>query len=404
MTNSISGSKVLNGKVNLKGSYSLSSYFLSLSGFSSLNHAISNTSESYGISTLKELIANKQNLKEININFSEDWEVIFAIPPLVYKGYKVNLLYEKEEAGNILGIRGVANLCLVGPSINGKIVFQKELKIEDSLKIDGSKMPTDLFIFTVLLCLALDTKLTVLNVPQDPRITVFLRTLENLSLGNIDYDPSNFGNFSLITGKSLDFSIDINIFPSLNQSIFFLLLSGCGGVVSLLDTDPSLLLPINSKLNNLGVNVETSSKTEIKVWGVPSLQEQVLNIEIKPYPGFDMSWGLLFLVYLAFFGINASIKFPANFGISRFVFDLNRLGASLEIIQSELFDTIIVGKGSIKGGKKIILEERRFVLPYLLFALLMPGKTTIVNFDLVKTYYGDLLENLNLLGADIKPS
>jgi len=403
MTGVVQGGVALKGEILVPGSVSESTALIALAAFSKSSPSLKNIPEAIGIKTLNEILEKKYEDGVISLDISYDIEPLFAIPPILYRGFSVALNYQNDIPKEFREFIDILLLFNDAKEINKNSYIVKRSSITDKFTIDLKRHGPDAALFSVLLAISHGAFATLLNYPGDPRFLSFLKALEQVG-GSILYnDGDNTQSVSVSLQPPFEFSLNTVVSYSLYKAAFFSLAAvATGGAVNLRNVNASEFTPFIAKLLKWGVSVESNQSSELRVWGPLSNKNISDNIEIKSYPGFIPSWGYLALVFLTCFPGNSNLIFPKEYFPQELIKELNRLGGQLDFSLAPGNFCVAIRGQNLKPGRKILLDNREHLLPLLLLSLLIPGRTTFINFEIMRYYYPDVLDLLIRLGAKIE--
>lgn len=168
-----------------------------------------------------------------------------------------------------------------------------------------------------------------------------------------------------------------------------------GGELSLTNVNCDHIRAITSKLREVGCNI-CEDKDEIYLKAPESLQSVDL-IRTQPYPGFPTDMQAQFMALLSLAkgtSIILETVFESRYKHAK---ELIRLGAN---IQLEERTAIIKGVNQLQGAT-VEASDLRGGAALVLAGLAADGMTTVTNTKHIKRGYGNLVNDMRLLGANI---
>lgn len=184
-----------------------------------------------------------------------------------------------------------------------------------------------------------------------------------------------------------------------------------GGTVTIKNINRLGVAPFLNVLNKMGTNYEFEN-SDLTVWHAGE-ELQPLEIVSKPAPGFLTDWIpplTLLLTQASGESVVHETIYPDRWGFAR---DLNRMGASIELLEGadaaaslegqgdtvgEISSARIAGQASLKGVTLDITSIRSGP-SLMLAALAADGKSELRGYGTVERIYGNFVENLANLGA-----
>jgi UDP-N-acetylglucosamine 1-carboxyvinyltransferase len=175
-----------------------------------------------------------------------------------------------------------------------------------------------------------------------------------------------------------------------------------GGNVTIQNVDRTTMVPFINFLNKIGGKFAFSGE-ELKIW----VAEEILKpyqLEIAPTPGFVPAWQSLAVLILT--QAEGESLVTDTVSSSKFIYatDLNRMGASIELVESEVQGIIesakITGPSKLKATK-LNMPGFAHVPVELLAALIAEGKSEVSGLENVTRYRENFIEKLTQLGAKV---
>jgi len=420
----VNGGERLSGKLNITGSSYSAGALISLSLLCSSSSKLENIPMCYGLERLITIltpifpkIERSQNnnltidptvltsIKKVEILLDADPEVFFALPALISKNIQVVLGGSKNSFAihrSVLELLKLLDLSTETSLHN--LTITKPQKIKENYHLDFGGNNELEATLAILFAVTLNTTISIINYPRNPS---FLQFLEALKQCNIAVDTNTTTNDSeTVEIKSANLpttGVQTTTFFCDKLATFYAFASmGTLGDIALLGVNHKDLMPFCAKILPWGAMLDPISSNELKIYAQKNKLEETVAFEVKSYPGFIDLWGYLALVYLLSTQNTVSLVFPNSAILQIFVKELNRVGANLDLVLVGNFVRVVSLKKPELASKKIIIDDRELILPFVLLALLHKGKTVLGNGEIIDSYYPDLIENLKLLGANLE--
>ena len=195
--------------------------------------------------------------------------------------------------------------------------------------------------------------------------------------------------------KNFSFS-DYSIIPDqIEAGTYMAMAAATGGNVLIKNVIPKHLESIINKMRSMNINIEEYDDS-LKISRNQRLSKT--NVTTQPHPGFptDMQPQITALLTLA----EGTSIVTEGIWDSRFKYvdELRRMGANISVDGKV---AVIEGSGSLKGAP-VAATDLRAGAAMIIAALAAEGTTEIENIQFIERGYGDIVNKLKSLGAQIK--
>ena len=245
----------------------------------------------------------------------------------------------------------------------------------------------------ILLAATAADGLTVIeNAAREPHIV----DLANF-LNSIGADIMGAGTDVIKIKGTKDFSFsDYSIIPDqIEAGTYMAMAAATGGNVLIKNVIPKHLESIINKMRSMNINIEEYDDS-LKISRNQRLSKT--NVTTQPHPGFptDMQPQITALLTLA----EGTSIVTEGIWDSRFKYvdELRRMGANISVDGKV---AVIEGSGSLKGAP-VAATDLRAGAAMIIAALAAEGTTEIENIQFIERGYGDIVNKLKSLGAQIK--
>lgn len=280
--------------------------------------------------------------------------------------------------------------------MGAKIVCEDDLFVIEAEKLTGAhiKLPFPSVGATVNILLAsvkAEGKTVIENAACEPEIGNLIDLLVSMGANIVGKDT----NHIIIEGvKELTLG-SIEVIPDRIEAGTYILAGVMNGKnLEICDVEPSHLTSFFSVLDEMGADYRIDGN---KVITNKALNLKPVNIETKVYPGFatDLQQPITTLLVIA----NGESTVRETIYENRFqnTIYLNSMGA--DIIRKG--DTIYVNGPTKLEGKLVRTSDLRAGAALILAALSADGETTITDIKHLLRGYGDLIQKLSNVGAEI---
>ncbi|MCP6759646.1 MAG: UDP-N-acetylglucosamine 1-carboxyvinyltransferase [Fischerella sp. CENA71] len=192
-------------------------------------------------------------------------------------------------------------------------------------------------------------------------------------------------------------SVEYNIIPDRIETGTFLLAGAITRSELLLSpVAPDHLVPVISKLREIGVNVVEETPTSLRLLRADRLI--AADIETMPHPGFPTDMQAPFMALLAIAEGDSLINETVFENRLRHASELNRLGADIRVKGNTAF----VRGVPLLSGAPVIGTDLRAAAALVVAGLAADGKTTIQGLHYLDRGYDRLDLKLQQLGAKIQ--
>lgn len=153
-------------------------------------------------------------------------------------------------------------------------------------------------------------------------------------------------------------------------------------------------------LAKVGADYEFSGE-DMRIWHNNGTPFEKTEISVLPHPGFITDFAPLAVLFDCF-AQGESVVFENLLATNlEYIKDLNRLGASIEMLKrEENIEIKVQGLAKLKPGK-LAVTSLRYALVDLLFALCVEGKNELSNFEVVEDGFENIVERLRILGVSV---
>lgn len=407
----IEGGKELKGEVNISGSKNAA---LPIMAASILNKGITKLSNVPNIHDTKIML---EILRILGCQIKKNSDKII-IDSRNIKQFEIpeNLMREMRSsvilAGAILGIHKKVKLSYPGGCDIGARPIDLHLKAFKKLginvaeesgfincdceKIIGNEITLDFPSVgatenSILAAVLAEGVTTIENAAMEPEIV----DLQNF-LNKMGARISGAGSKTIIVeGVAKLKDVSYNIMPDrIEVGTFLCMVAATGGEVKLNSVIPEHLVPVISKLSEVGTKIDIKDDAiTIKA----NRKNKSVDIKTMPYPGFPTDMQSIFASMLVTARGTSIIVENIFENRYKYVPELNRMGAKI----------IIEGKAAvIKGVKKlnaasVKCTDLRGGAALVLAGLIAKGKTRISNIEYILRGYENLDIKLRKLGANI---
>lgn len=230
------------------------------------------------------------------------------------------------------------------------------------------------------------------NAAKEPHIV----DLANF-LNSIGADIMGAGtNVIKVRGKKLFSGSDYTIIPDqIEAGTYMVMAAATGGDVLIKNIIPKHLETITEKLKEMGVQIETYDDS-LRVKSQLPLKR--VNVTTQPHPGFptDMQPQITTLLTLA----EGTSIVSEGVWDNRFKYidELRRMGANITVDGKV---AVIEGSGSLNAAP-VRATDLRAGAAMMIAALATKGETEIEQIQHIERGYGNIVEKLKKIGADIK--
>ena len=139
----------------------------------------------------------------------------------------------------------------------------------------------------------------------------------------------------------------------------------------------------------------------MRIWHNRGTAFEGTEVSVTPHPGFMTDFQPLAVLFDCFTqGENIVVENPLATNIG-YIQELNKHGAKIEIERN--LDSIqikIAGPTAFKSGK-INVNDLRYALVSLLFALSVEGQNELAGFDIIENGFDDIVEKIKSIGGRI---
>ena len=280
--------------------------------------------------------------------------------------------------------------------MGAKIVCEDDLFVIEAEKLTGAhiKLPFPSVGATVNILLAsvkAEGKTVIENAACEPEIGNLIDLLVSMGANIVGKDT----NHIIIEGVEKLTLGSIEVIPDRIEAGTYILAGVMNGKnLEICDVEPSHLTSFFSVLDEMGADYRIDGN---KVITNKALNLKPVNIETKVYPGFatDLQQPITTLLVIA----NGESTVRETIYENRFqnTIYLNSMGA--DIIRKG--DTIYVNGPTKLEGKLVRTSDLRAGAALILAALSADGETTITDIKHLLRGYGDLIQKLSNVGAEI---
>lgn len=174
--------------------------------------------------------------------------------------------------------------------------------------------------------------------------------------------------------------------------------AAAGGDVEICNVIPRHMESVSAKLAEMGVSV-IENDDSIRIVRDPDMPLRPCTIKTLPYPGFPTDMQPQFGALLCMASGTGTIKEGVWDNRFKYVDELKRMGAAVEIIGKT---AVITGDPSKMVGASVRAVDLRGGAAMIVAALAVEGITEIDNIHLIERGYDDIVGKLTTLGAKIK--
>lgn len=171
-----------------------------------------------------------------------------------------------------------------------------------------------------------------------------------------------------------------------------------GGDVEICNIIPRHMESVSAKLAEMGVTV-IENDDSIRIVRDPDVPLRPCTIKTLPYPGFPTDMQPQFGALLCMASGAGTIKEGVWDNRFKYVDELKRMGASVEILGKT---AVITGDPSKMFGAAVRAVDLRGGAAMIVAALAVEGITEIDNVRLIERGYDDIVGKFSALGANIK--
>ncbi len=168
-----------------------------------------------------------------------------------------------------------------------------------------------------------------------------------------------------------------------------------GGNVLIRNVIPKHLEPITDKLEDAGASVEIYDDA-VRVWRTGEILP--VNVKTAPYPGFPTDMQSLMGVLLCRAAGTSIITESVWESRFRYVEELHRMGANIQVNGKV---AVFEGVPELQAAP-VCATDLRAGAAMVMAALAAEGSTEIDGIEYIERGYGDIVEKLQALGADIR--
>lgn len=323
----------------------------------------------------------------------------FLVPALVHKFGKATL---PKSTASVLKINRGEQYARVWQSFGMEVKEDFDNYHIEAVKLQcgevilpyKSRVLTDMAMLTALFVLG---ESIILNASSD------VETDDLIDFCNkVGAEVKRLENGSIsVNGSGVFKGVEYDLPFDREESAFFILATLLtNGNTTLKGIERARLLPFLNWLSKLGASYEFLGEG-MRVWHNSGTVFEKTEISVSPHPGFITDFVPLAILLDCFAqGESVVLENPLTTNLD-YLKDLNKLGASINVIKGEENIEIRVrGPAKLKPGR-LVARDLRCALVNLLYALCVEGKNELLGLDVIEDGFENIVERLKTLGVSV---
>lgn len=331
---------------------------------------------------------------------------VLLLGPLVARMEKIEV--KSEIGGCALGIRELDPHIEVLKSLGVKVETNKYLTLDSSEGLKGGSIWLDYMSVTttenfIMAATKANGKSVLTNAASEPHVQDLCNFLNQMGakINGVGSCRVEVEGVKKLHGTDFTISSD-------HHEITTLLALGAmtRGSVRVKNAEPEFFPLINRSFRKFGVNIKYEGDTaivdresELKVLQ-PYTKNMLQKIEAAPWPYFPAD--LLPLMIALAVKSEGSIMFWNKLYEGGFFWIPEMVKFGAHIVMCDPHRVIVYGNKPLKPTSVNAPDIIRATVALLMVALTIDGESVIHNADSIKRAHPNFIENLNILGADIK--
>ena len=331
---------------------------------------------------------------------------VLLLGPLVSRMKKIEV--KSEIGGCALGIRELDPHIEVLKSLGVEVKTNDYLTLDSSKGLTGGSIWLDYMSVTttenfIMAASKAKGKSVLTNAASEPHVQDLCNFLNQMGakINGVGSCRVEIEGVEKLTGTDFTISSD-------HHEITTLLALGAmtKGSVRVKKAEPEFFPLINRSFNKFGVKIKYEGDTavvdreaKLKVLD-PYTKNMLQKIEAAPWPYFPAD--LLPLMIALAVKSEGSIMFWNKLYEGGFLWIPEMVKFGAHIVMCDPHRVIVYGNKPLKATNVNAPDIIRATVALLMVALTIEGESVIHNADSIKRAHPDFIENLNMLGADIK--
>jgi len=323
----------------------------------------------------------------------------FLVPALVHKFGKAVLPKSTDSVLKVDRGKQYANIWQsfgmgVKEDFDSYYVDATKLQAGEVILPYKSRVLTDMALLTALF---IPGKSIILNASSD------VETDDSIDFCNkVGAEVARLENGSIaVSGAGVFKGVEYDMPFDREEAAFFILVTLLtNGNTTLKGIERTRLLPLLNWLSKVGASYEFSGN-DMRVWHNSGTVFEKTEVSVSPHPGFITDFVPLATVLSCFAQGDSVILENSLTTNLDYIKDLNRLGASIDLIKGEEnIEIRIQGQAKLKPGR-LVVTGLRHALVNLLYALSVEGNNELSGFDVIEGGFENITERLRILGASV---